>query len=170
VVTRLYYPSGYYSGNPEAENPWLGARASRDLVVDDVATTTGLLIRIDEDQDGLFTDETDLAVTDYELHPLNAGKGPEPQPWTMIRLTRWGTRSAWPNGCQVQVTAKFGWPAVPQAIAEATCQLTAILRLESPRATSQMSAGFDTILGASQEAQDIVEKLQKVYAKRWVFA
>jgi hypothetical protein len=70
----------------------------------------------------------------------------------------------------VQVTARFGWPAVPQAIVQATCQLVGILRLESPRATSQISEGLDSVLGASFEAQKIVENLQRVYARRWVFA
>jgi hypothetical protein len=170
VTTRIYYPLGYYSGNPEAENPWIGIPRARDLDVDDISTSTGLVIKIDTDRDGDFSDETALLVTDYELHPLNADKGPEPKPWNQIHLPAWSTRQGWPTGSPIQVTARFGWPAVPQAIVQATCQLVAILRIEGPRATSQISAGFDTVLGASSEAQDIVKQLQAVYDRRLVFA
>lgn len=170
VVQRIYYPSGYYAGNPEAENPWLGVRGARDLETDDIASTTGLVIKIDTNRDGVFTDEAALATTDYELWPLNADKGPEPQPWNRIHLPAWSGKLAWPAGCPVQITAIFGWPAVPQAIVQATCQLVGIYRLESPRATSSMSAGFDTVLGTSKQAQDIVDRLQTVYSRRRVFA
>lgn len=170
VVARVYYPEGYFGGNPEAENPWVGQRSSRMLEVDDISTTTGLLIKIDTNRDGLFTDETALASTDYELLPLNADKGPEPKPWNVIHLPVWSTKIGWMPGAPVQVTARFGWPAVPEAIVQATCQLTAILRLESPRATSQISAGLDTVLGASRQAQDIVNELSRVYARPRVFA
>jgi hypothetical protein len=170
VVPRIFYPMGYFSGNAEAENPWLGVRSSRDLYVDDIATSTGLLIKIDTNRDGVFTDETALAATDFELRPLNADKGPEPMPWTQIHLPVWSTRIGWIPGAPIEITAKWGWPAVPESIAQAVCQLTGILRIESPRATNQISAGLDTVLGASHEAQDIVENLMKVYAKRKVFA
>ena len=168
VIARIYYPPGFYSGDPEAENPWLGSRATRDLAVDPISTATGLVIRIDEDQDGVFTDETVLAATDYELRPLNADKGPEPRPWDTIRLTRWGTRSAWPNGSAVQVTARFGFPAVPPAIRQLTIQLLGIWRADSALATDQISQGFDSVIGASDIAQGLLEKVRRSYKKRWV--
>lgn len=170
VTSRLYYPSGYFSGNPEAENPWVGQPSSRTLEVDDISTTTGLVITIDSNRDGSFSGETALTAADYELLPLNADKGPEPKPWNIIHLPVWSTRIGWMPGAPVQVTARFGWPAVPEAIAQATCQLTAILRLESPRATNSISAGFDTVLGTSRQAQDIVNELSRVYERRKVFA
>lgn len=169
VTSRIYYPRGYASGDPEAENPWVGLSRARDLEVDDISTTTGLVITVDTDRDGSFADETALAATDYELRPLNSDKGPEPRPWYVIHLPAWSTQSGWAPGCPVQVTAKFGWPAVPEAIVQATVQLVAILRIESPRATSQISAGFDTVLGASREAQAIVSELSRVYKRSWVF-
>lgn len=166
VVSRIYYPTGYYAGNPEAENPWIGVRGSRELTVDDISTTTGLVVKIDESRDGSFVGDTALATTDYELRPMNADKGPEPKPWNIIALPAWSTKIAWAAGCPVQVTARFGWPTVPEAIAQSACQLVGIYRLDSPRATSQINAGFDAVLGTSRQAQDIVERLMAVYARR----
>lgn len=70
-----------------------------------------------------------------------------------------------------EVTAIFGWPAVPKGIERATIDLTAILRLESPRATSHITESIDTVVGTSFEAQKIVDELSRVYAKpAWIFA
>lgn len=170
VANRIFYPRGYYSGNPEAENPWLGTRATRDLEVDPIATTTGLVITVDTDRDGSFADETALAATDYELRPLNADKSPEPRPWLVVHLPTWSTLAGWYPGSPVQVTAKFGWPAVPQAIVQLTAQLVAIWRLETPRATSQISAGFDTVIGTSGPAQSILKDVARSYKRTRLFS
>lgn len=170
VVARIYYPQGYFGGDPEAENPWLFTKGSRELRVDDIADRTGLVIKIDEDRDGSFADETALATTDYELWPLNADKGPEPKPWKRIALPAWSTRSGWPNSSPVEVTAKFGWPAIPNAIMNATIHLTGILRLESPRSTQRIPEGMDSAFAESSEAQDIIGELVKAYRRERLFA
>lgn len=119
-------------------------------------------IKIDDDQDGVY--ETALAATDYELWPLNADKGSEPRPFMKICLTPWGTRSAFYEGDRIEITGKFGWPAVPDAIQRATIQLTAILRLESPRATQRIPELSEAI-EASPEAQKIVYALIDNYKR-----
>lgn len=168
AVARVFYPNGYEAGDPEAENPWRFSTRSRDLRVDDIASTSGLSIKIDEDRDGLFSDETALASTDYQLFPLNADKGPEPAPWNVIHIPSWSAKSGWPPGSPVEVTAVWGWPAVPKAIERATCHMTAIVRLESPRAMNGVGQAVDEILDASPDSQRLVAQLSHVYRRNWL--
>lgn len=148
VVTRRYYPT---------------SDSQKTLFVDDIATKTGLIVKVDDNQDG--TAEVTLTeTTDFEVLPFDVDKGPEPQPWTQLYLpTKRVSRISWAS--ITEITASFGWPAIPSAIERATCELTAIVRIESPRATNQMNVGFDAIIGTSRQAQDIIDDLSRKYAK-----
>lgn len=145
---------------------------TRVLVIDDVADLSGIELKIDDDDDNDFTDETALAATDYRLTgvggDLNVALGPQPHPWEEIHLLRSGTRGSFPAGKLVQVTAIFGWPSVPNEIVRATCHLTAILRLESPRATRRTTE-LGEIIGTSRQAIGIVEELVMPF-KKWRIA
>ena len=145
-VARIYVP----------ENNLVSIRID-DLSADPTS------IEIDEDDDGTYA--ATLAATDYELLPHNADKGPEPWPYTRIGMTPWGDYSCFYKGIRVKVTGKFGWPAVPTAIQQATCNLTAILRLETPRATRRI-AELGDVMEASPLAQNIVQQLIRQY-KVW---
>ena len=123
-------------------------------------------IKIDKNNDGLFSDETALASTDYELHPLNALVGPEAEPYTRIDLTPWGDESTWPHGLRVEIIGKWGWLAVPDAIVRATIQLTAILRLEGPRATNRIPDDLAGAVEASPAAQSIVRQIMNEYRRK----
>ncbi len=115
-------------------------RAYNDLFVyvDDISSTTGLVVKIDDDGDGTF--ETTLTInTDFLVEPLTAASKDRP----FTQLTMVNTTFTWPifpglfsNGLRpgVQVTAKYGWPAVPDDIETATQILTADLykRKDSP--------------------------------------
>lgn len=81
----------------------------------DISSTTGLVVKVDGDDDGAF--ETTLTLTtDYLLYPWNAAA--DGMPWERIVLT--GGVSA-PRGIRpVEVTAKWGWAAVPDPIKLAT--------------------------------------------------
>lgn len=84
--------------------------------VDDFSTTTGLIVKSDEDGDGAF--EYTWATTDYELEPLNGVVDGVPgYPYWRIRaVNRWfpiGNRST------IQVTARWGWAAIPADVKEA---------------------------------------------------
>lgn len=151
-------------GWAESENPYMYGTWSRSLTVDDIASTTGLSIICDTDRNGLFDDGA-LAATDYELWPLNAALGPEPKPYTTIVIPSWSTVGGFPVGVRVQVTAVWGWPAIPAAIARATCHLTGILRLESPRATSRVNE-LGEVLSTSKQARDLLEDLRAQYARK----
>jgi hypothetical protein len=145
VTTRRYYPRG--SGQ-------------QTLTVEDIASTAGLIVKVDDSNSG--TASVSLTVgTDYVLLPLNALTGPEPAPYTELYLPGSG-RTSWPY--LVEVTAIHGWPAIPEAIAQATCQLVARLRLEGPRATERIQEGIDAVIGTSREARSIVNELIEAYA------
>ncbi len=133
------------------------------LWIDDLsaAPTT---IKIDTDGDGSFTDETALAAADYECWPINAALGPEARPFTRIKMTSWGAYGSWTKDQRVQIVGKWGWPAVPEAVKRATIELTAILRLESQRATARVQE-LDVVVEASPEAQSIVNRLTDNYRR-----
>ncbi len=136
------------------------------LFVEDIASTSGLVIKIDTNNDGLFTDEDALAATDYRLFPLNAATGPETRPWTSIRLTPSGEFRKFPAGVLVSVTAIHGWPsATPPAIKAATIELTRILRLEGPRGLNVANVGLEQVETLTVEARRIVSELVRDYQK-----
>jgi hypothetical protein len=89
---------------------------------DDISTTVGLVVKTG--WDGTFP----TTLTSYELEPIN-GLGPNGQPgwpynrirlinsWFAIPLLPWGRQYT------VQVTAKYGWAAVPTPVKAATRRL-----------------------------------------------
>lgn len=149
-------------GWAEAENPWAAGSLSRTLLIDDLVSVTSIIV--DEDRDGLFSDDA-LGALDYELIPRNAALGPEPSPYTAVELTPYGSVFSWTPNTRVQITGVWGWPSVPAAITDATIQLTAILRLESPRATQRVNE-LDQVVSTSGAAQRIVDDLVRQYRKR----
>lgn len=103
-----------------------------DMVfVDDISTATGLVVKIDDDADGTF--ETTLALNvDYQLEPLNnLAQG---RPALLLRALDTMFPIAATKRALVEVTAAWGWPAVPDAIREATVLLALrqFKRLDSP--------------------------------------
>jgi hypothetical protein len=108
------------------------------LFTDDISGTSGLIVKIDEDGDGIF--ETTLALdSDYVMDPLTAPS--LNRPFTQITIvSNVNTFPIFPglfsNGLRpgIEVTAKWGWPAVPDDIETACLILTADLykRKDSP--------------------------------------
>lgn len=90
-----------------------------DEAGDGISTTTGLAVKIDEDGDGTF--ETTLTITtDFILKPVNAADRVPVWPYTEVWLADNYSFPILANGRPgVQVTAKFGWPAVPDDITKA---------------------------------------------------
>lgn len=87
--------------------------------VDDFATTAGLVIKTDTGGNGTYA--TTWASTDYELLPLNGIA--DGQPWPYNRIRTIGTQRfpcyTWNRPAQLQVTAKWGWSAVPDPVYQA---------------------------------------------------
>jgi len=143
AVPRIYFP----------------VKKSNILIVDDMsAPPTG--VAIDTGNNGQYA--TALLAMDYELHPLNANLQPEPRPWTSIALVPWGSVGMFELGVRVRVTAQYGWPSVPLAIRQATINLTALLRLETQRATRRVSE-LSEMVEISPQAQRIVTQLADAY-------
>ncbi len=91
--------------------------------VDDFSTTTGLAVATDAGEDGTY--DTTWLTTDFYAEPINGVvMGVPGHPYTRVRSTRrWfpvGTVSP-----TVQVTARWGWPAVPAGVKQATLILGA---------------------------------------------
>ncbi len=108
------------------------------LYTDDISSTSGLIVQTDDDGDGTF--ETTFTLnTDYIMDPLTANA--LGRPFTQVTIV--SVTESFPifpglfqNGLRpgVQVTAKWGWPSVPDDINQACLILTADLykRKDSP--------------------------------------
>lgn len=84
---------------------------------DDFHTDTGLIVATDESDDGTF--ETTWSSGDFQLEPLNGiVDGESGWPFSLIRAVE--TRR-FPCGrrATVQVTARWGWAAVPAPVKQA---------------------------------------------------
>jgi hypothetical protein len=90
--------------------------------VDDFHTVTGLIVKIDGDDDGTY--DTTWTATDYELRPLNGIVGGQPG-WPFSQV--WSVGTQWFPRCAqratVEVTARWGWAAVPLPVKQATLML-----------------------------------------------
>ena len=111
-----------------------------ELEIDDLVTLTSL--KADEDGSGSF--EVTWAATDYVLEPLNAAA--DSWPYSLIRVHPNGARlfpTAYPKS--VELTGKFGWPAIPKPVEQATTILAAKLFRRAREAPfGILSAGLET--------------------------
>lgn len=106
ATARVYYPCDACLSEP-----------------DDFYTTTGLIVATDGDNDGVY--ETTWASTDYQREPLNGIVNGE-SGWPTYRLRAVASRyfparygSYTPRRAPLQVTAQWGWSAVPAGVKEA---------------------------------------------------
>lgn len=94
--------------------------SSAILFVDDISTRTGLIVKVGTDGS---TFPTTLGATEYVLEPSNAdvlaaGDTADAFAFHEIRRIggRWGVSDGRPT---VQVTARFGWSAIPDDVQQA---------------------------------------------------
>ena len=109
--------------------------------VDDIGTTSGLVIATDTTGDATFA--TTWASTDYELGPLNADQGGDSTAyaWTRIEAV---DRYTFPVGSRrrpLKVTAKHGWSSVPKDVEEA-CLIKASSLFERRKSPMGMASGI----------------------------
>jgi hypothetical protein len=104
ATARLFYPTGYC-----------------ETQVYDIASVTNLAIKTDTAGDGTYA--TTWASTDYQLEPLDGVvDGQAGWPWWTIRAVgslRFPCVSS-ASRAPLQVTAIWGWTAVPAPVKEAT--------------------------------------------------
>ena len=99
------------------DDPWL-------VKVDDFHTTTNLAVKTDTGGDGTY-DRT-WTTSEYQLEPLNNLRAGITHPYTHVRAVDTPCFPA-SREARVQVTARWGWPAVPAAVKEATLLQAAFL-------------------------------------------
>ena len=94
-------------------------------VTDDISTLTGLVVKTDTSADGTF-DTTWTASTDYQVEPLNnIVKG---RSVNNLRAIGSYTFPVYGDGqVSVEVTARWGWPAVPDTVKQAALMLASRL-------------------------------------------
>ena len=82
------------------------------IFVDDISSTSGLVVKSDAAGDGTYA--TTIAAADFQAEPLNAIVKGDPITSIAARVTGAFSTTTVPAGCQV--TAKWGWPAVPDPV------------------------------------------------------
>lgn len=131
--------------------------------VDDFWSVTNLVVKSDDDDDGTY--ETTWTIdTDFVLEPFNGVvEGLAGWPWTTVRAV--GTRT-FTTGYRptVQVTAAWGWAAVPAPVTQATL-LLAYKNLERRNAALGV-AGFDSFGPIRVYEDRDVERLLRRYVIR----
>jgi hypothetical protein len=112
--------------------------------IDDLQTTTNLVVKTNDERDGSYSN-TLVLDTDFSLYPRNAVA--DGRPWTMIG----GLRNSdyrlpvWQDG--IEVTAKWGWTAVPTVVKQA-CLILA------NRYVKRKGAAFG-VVGAPQAGTEV---------------
>ncbi len=131
----------------------------RDMVsVDDFQSTSGLLVKTDADGDGVY----ETTITDYVKLPVNAAANG--RPWTDLEIH--GSCSRAPRG--LEVTALWGWTAVPVTIKQATL-------LQAARIVKRRDAPFG-VAGSPDMGNEIrllakldpdVDKMVQAFRRYW---
>lgn len=95
----------------------------QELLIDDLASATGLTVESRTTFGGAWS-----AVTGWELGPDNAAVDGLPWRW-IAALAGWLS-----DATRVRITARWGWPSVPDGVSQATALLAARLygRKDSP--------------------------------------
>jgi hypothetical protein len=106
--------------------------------VHDIGSTSGLIVKTDTTGDGSYATTWDSA--DYQLEPLNADTVDAAYAWWRITAVDEKTFPVSRYRPTLQVTAKWGWSAVPDEVNEA-CLLKAASLFER-RNSPQGVAGF----------------------------
>jgi len=145
----------------------------RRLYVPDIATATGLIVKVDLDGDFDFDnpDETLTLGTHFWVGPANADKGPEVWPFEYLEIVPYNARlGAWPEQARaVQVTASFGWPAVPGAIKEATISVTRQLRDILGAGATMTLESIDAAIPQASSSLALILDMERQYAKQTWF-
>ena len=116
---RKFSADGSASARTYRAQPYLA-------VTDDISTLTGLVVKTDTSGDGTF--DTTWASTDYQVEPLNNLLKTTPRSVNNLRAVGSYTFPVYGDGlAAVEVTAKWGWPAVPDSIKQATLMLSSRL-------------------------------------------
>lgn len=133
------------------------------VAIDPLSTTTDLVVQVDQDGDGTFEDTLTIN-TDFRLDPYNAvALG---WPYTSLAAL---TGTTFPKGSRrIKVTGRWGWPAVPASIKQATLIQASRLwkRKESPFGVAG-SPEFGNELRLLAALDPDVQALLRPYKHQW---
>jgi hypothetical protein len=115
----------YFSQDAAVSAQYFWPTSYTCVPVDDISTTTGLLVDVDINGNGSYSQSWTLN-TDFYLEPVNQNQGGiVGWPYTELRSTL--QSKFFPTAQQylyvrptVRVTARWGWAAVPAAVKQAT--------------------------------------------------
>lgn len=101
--------------------PAAGSWVFRLPAGNDISTTDGLIVKTDPGGDGTY-DTTWTVLTDFVLEPLNGVGYDGAAGWPYTRIVATGSRWFPVSGGRnlIEITAKWGWAAVPPAVFQAT--------------------------------------------------
>jgi len=127
----------------------------RRVIVDDFHDITNLVVKTDEGDDGTY--ETTWSSSDYQLEPLNGRENGIVVPYYQIRAVESRYFPMCNKRPSVQVTAAWGWTAVPASVKEAALIKAARVyhRKESPQGVAGLDA-FGPVRISSREDPDVV--------------
>jgi hypothetical protein len=124
------YCSRYFYQDASASARVFFTNHPYNLNVDDISTTTGLVIKYDDTDNGTY--EVTVPSTDYQVLPLNGVVGGiTGNPYYTIQLIS-DSNYEWPldissNRPRAEITAKWGYASVPEQIRQATLMLASEL-------------------------------------------
>lgn len=135
-------------------------KTSTLTITDDFSTTTNLTVKTDSGDDGTY--ETTLTLnTDYIVEPLNGIEDGLTVPYRRIIATSWLFTTC-ATIAPVQVTARWGWTAVPAAVKQAALIEGARLfkRRTSPEGVVGGFQDFGGIRVSTRDDPDVVALLR----------
>lgn len=140
---------------------------SRELYIPEgISTTTGLIVKVDYEGDSTYG--TTLTIdTDFKLEPRNAASDYPVRPFTEVEIV-WSSTNYFPVGYEdtVQITAKFGWPAVPDDVNKACLVQAAQLFKASDAVFGGVAIGLDGgVLRVRSAMSPLAEALLEGYCK-----
>jgi len=154
-----------------AESRLFTAEDSFYCSIDDVAGTA-ITVQTSNNGDGIF--DVTFAVTDYQLEPLNGYL--DGLTWAFDKVRAVGDflfptlNSNYGSQALVKITARFGWPAVPEEVTQATIIQASRLfkRYDSPLGV----AGFGDMgaIRVSRALDPDVAQLVEPYRRMRMFA
>lgn len=126
--------------------------------VGDVADPAGMTVHTDDDDDGVF--ETLWDPSDWQLEPLVPAPGHPHTAVAAVAAKRFPIAARYQGRARVQVTAVWGWAAVPAEVAQA-CQILATTYQRSQHLTGPNLGGDELAsgIGPIALARALVENL-----------
>lgn len=145
---------------------WQVVRLTNSVIGD----TTDMVVKTDATDAGTFA--TTLLTTDYLTLPLDGVGNDGTTGWPVTALQRVGGGVSWPTSRYgrplIEVTARWGWAAVPDPVKTATLMLAAAWHQR--RATVAGQGGFENFFASAITEDSTVEDLLRPYRLRSALA